>query len=96
MEAQLSPMFAIKTGDFDKDGDQDIIMGGNLYGAKPEVGRYDASYGVYLENDGQGNFTAIKDGRGFRVDGEVRDIIVNGEEIIISRNSETLVKFKIQ
>ena len=96
VEAQLSPMFAIKTGDFDKDGDQDIIMGGNLYGAKPEVGRYDASYGVYLENDGQGNFTAIKDGRGFRVDGEVRDIIVNGEEIIISRNSETLVKFKIQ
>jgi len=96
VETQLSPMFAIKTGDFDQDGDQDIIMGGNLYGAKPEVGRYDASYGVYLENDGKGNFTVIKDGRGFRVDGEIRDIIVNGEEIIISRNSETLVKFKVK
>ena len=40
---QYSPIFAIETGDFDYDGDQDIIMGGNLFEVKPEFGIYDAS-----------------------------------------------------
>ena len=35
-EAQFSPIYAIATSDFDNDGDQDIIMGGNLNGVKPE------------------------------------------------------------
>ena len=43
--------------DFDQDGDLDLIMGGNLHRVKPEVGRYDASYGNVLENDGKGNYT---------------------------------------
>ncbi len=96
VEAQLTPIFAIESGDFDKDGDVDLIMGGNLYGAKPEVGRYDASFGVYLENDGRGVYRTIQDGRGFRVDGEIRDILVHKDEVLISRNSDTLVKFRLK
>ena len=49
--AQMSPMYAILPYDFDKDGDLDLFMGGNLYGVQPEMGRYDASYGHILEND---------------------------------------------
>ena len=49
IESQVSNIYAIATNDFDNDGDQDIVMGGNLYSVKPEVGRYDASYGSYLE-----------------------------------------------
>ena len=36
--------------DFDADGDLDLVLGGNLYRAKPEVGIYDASHGLYLDN----------------------------------------------
>lgn len=46
---QFSPIYAIETGDFDQDGDQDILMGGNLYGVKPEFGIYDASRGFILK-----------------------------------------------
>ena len=42
-EVQFSPIYAINSNDFDNDGDKDIIMGGNLYTVKPEVGIYDAS-----------------------------------------------------
>ena len=49
-EVQFSPVYAINTSDFDNDGDKDIVMGGNLFNVKPEVGIYDASYGIYLEN----------------------------------------------
>jgi hypothetical protein len=93
-QAQMTPIYAIATGDFDKDGDIDILMGGNLYGVKPEIGRFDASRGVYLKNDGQGNFEAQKYDQGFFVDGEVRDILVYGNSIIVSRNHDSLVIFQ--
>jgi hypothetical protein len=56
MAAQFSVMQAISVNDFDHDGFADILLGGNLYGAKPEVGRYDASHGVLLKGDGLGKF----------------------------------------
>lgn len=88
---QFSPVFAIESGDFDKDGDQDLLLGGNLYKVKPEVGRYDASYGVYLENDGSGNFTTTTNGKGFHQKGEIRSIKSINNKIIVSRNSDSLV-----
>jgi len=100
MEAQFSPMFGICTGDFDGDGNMDVLMGGNFYNVKPEVGRYDASYGVYLKGDGKGNFTSIKPKEsGFFVDGEVRDIqkiaIGKSNYILVARNNDTPLVFKI-
>lgn len=93
-QAQFSPIYSIATNDFDKDGDQDIVVGGNLYNVKPEVGRYDASFGSYLENLGQLNFKIPKNNKGFFVSGEVRDLIVNKDELIVVRNSDSLVIFK--
>ena len=52
VDAQLSPMYGVMVDDFDRDGNLDVMMGGNLYRVKPEVGRYDASYGVFLKGDG--------------------------------------------
>lgn len=42
VEAQMSTVYAITAHDFDSDGDLDLVLGGNLYGVKPEIGRYDA------------------------------------------------------
>jgi len=92
-EMQLSPIYAIITDDFDNDGDQDIITGGNLYNVKPEAGRYDASYGNYLENLGLMIFRSHPDGNGFFVDGEIRDFIINNSKLIVARNSDSLVIF---
>jgi len=94
IEVQFSTIYAIITDDFDNDGDQDIILGGNLYNVKPEVGRYDASYGVYLENDGQLNFKSYKGGKGFTLKGEIRDFIINNKKLIVARNSDSLAIFK--
>ncbi|MDC1226239.1 VCBS repeat-containing protein [Algibacter sp.] len=94
IEAQFSSIYAINTDDFDKDGDQDIVLGGNLFNVKPEVGRYDASYGVYLENEGNMKFKSHKNGNGFFLKGEVRDIIVHEQKLIVARNSDSLAIFK--
>ena len=94
MEAQLSPVYAIEHGDFDADGDVDIVLGGNLYRTKPEVGIYDASHGVFLEQDGASNFVSVKDGRGFSVLGEIRDFKVFDNTLYVLRNNDSIKSFK--
>jgi len=93
VEAQFAPVYAIAADDFDNDGDLDIVLGGNLYNVKPEVGRYDATYGVYLENDGHLNFNSQEGGKGFLLNGEIRDFIINNKKLIVARNSDSLAIF---
>ncbi|MFZ9982156.1 MAG: VCBS repeat-containing protein, partial [Cyclobacteriaceae bacterium] len=93
-EAQLSIMYGIELSDLDGDGITDIILGGNLYGTKPEIGRYDASYGVVLLGTGNLNYKPLKSTEsGLRIDGEIRDFLripLAGNQndlLIISRNN---------
>ncbi len=95
-EAQLSPTYGILIRDFNDDGNPDILTGGNLHAAKPEVGRYDASYGLLLTGDGKGNFTPLSAAQsGVRIDGEVRDFatVKSGDEerILVVRNNAGMV-----
>jgi hypothetical protein len=86
-------MYGITIQDFDKDGNADIIMGGNFYESKPEVGIYDASYGIFLKGDGKGNFTSLPAQQsGINIRGAVRDLLVinNGKKqsLLIARNND--------
>ena len=93
-EVQFSPVHGINAKDFDKDGDFDLIMGGNLFGVKPEMGRYDSSYGIFLENKGDEKFEFHSDGKGLMVKGEIRKIISDEELLIISRNNNNVVIYE--
>jgi hypothetical protein len=98
-EAQLSPVYGMLSGDFDGDGKADLLLGGNFYQSKPEVGIYDASYGLLLKGDGKGGFTPVPiENSGFFAKGAVRDIILlkNGKRnlIITAKNSDTVQIFK--
>jgi hypothetical protein len=79
--------------DYDGDGNKDILLGGNFYQSKPEIGIYDASYGLLLKGDGKGNFETVKEQQsGILVKGQVRDIaeIKAGKKnlVIFSLNNE--------
>ncbi len=93
LKAQFAPIYALAIGDFDGDGDIDALAGGNLYKTKPEIGRYDALQGVYLENDGKGHFSIPQGNRGFKLGGEIRSIITLDNKVIVGRNSDTLALF---
>jgi len=98
--AQLSPTYGLLVQDVDKDGNLDILLGGNLYGVKPEVGRYDANYGLWLKGNGDGTFEEVlaKDS-GFSTMGQVRDIetIKVGEKelILVAKNNEQMQIFEV-
>ena len=98
--AQFSPMYGLAVEDVDGDGHKDLLLAGNFYEAKPETGRYDADYGLWLKGDGQGNFEAIRSAAsGFRTSGEVRDldlIEAGGKRLLlVARNSAPLQVFEI-
>ncbi len=54
---QFSCINGIVCTDIDKDGNLDIIMGGNNFEFKPQFSRLDADYGDVLLNDGNLEFT---------------------------------------
>ncbi|WP_375446939.1 VCBS repeat-containing protein [uncultured Fibrella sp.] len=99
VEAQLSPVMAILTGDFDADGKKDMLLGGNFFGAAPTFGRYDAGHGLFLPGNGSGTFKAIWPQKsGFHLNGEVRDMhrlkTATGNLIVITRNNQPVQVFR--
>ena len=99
IRTQFAPVYSILYADINQDGIKDLVFGGNFYGLKPEVGRYDASYGVTLLGDANHHFNfspPAKTGLMFR--GEIRDIrevkTKNGNDIVVARNNDALQIFE--
>jgi enediyne biosynthesis protein E4 len=97
-DAQISPVFAILAEDMDDDGLPDLWLGGNFYALKPQVGRHDASRGVFLK--GSKGRTFISDGSinvVVPVTGEVRDArILHApvKQVFVARNNASLLIFR--
>ncbi len=87
--AQRSWIFAIQVLDINEDGKQDLILGGNLAQIKPEIGKFDASYGEVLLGKGDGTFTYVPNrDSGLRLEGDVRAFSLVGEkELLVVKNS---------
>lgn len=100
IEAQFAPVYAALPGDFDADGRIDLLLGGNLYGVTPLLGRYDASYGLVLRGKGSGAFEAVATGDlGLTIDGQVRDVKflrhAGGDRLVaVARNDAQLMLLK--
>ncbi len=58
-EAQLAPIQDIVVWDFNKDGNLDIVIAGNMYNTEVETPSYDAGKGLFLQGNGDGSFTPI-------------------------------------
>ena len=98
VEAQVSTVQGISIRDYDGDGKMDVLLGGNFYESKPEVGIYDASYGLLLKGKGNGTFTSVPAQQsGFFVKGAIRNIIElkagNKQLTLIGINNEALKVF---
>ena len=98
-EAQQAPVYGILAGDYDGDGKLDLLLAGNFDGVKPELGKMDASYGLFLRGDGKGHFTPVRTVEsGFFVPGQSRDIArvrtAKGYEYVVSRNNDRPLIFR--
>ena len=99
LEAQVSPVYGIAVDDLDDDGIADIWLGGNFYALKPQVGRCDASRGVFLKGMGNREYRYLDPKQvGIYVTGEVRDVKIfntgSGKKLLLARNNSSMVQFE--
>ncbi|RXG16071.1 VCBS repeat protein [Leeuwenhoekiella aestuarii] len=95
-EVQLAPINDIIVQDFNKDGNLDALLAGNLFVSEIETPRADSGTGVLLLGDGTGAFKVqtSKDS-GFFANGDVKRIVplqVQGKEIILVGNNNAKVQ----
>ena len=99
-QSQFSPVYAIISDDINLDGNKDIIMGGNQYRIKPEIGIHDASYVSTYLGDGKGNFKYLDNNTsGIFIRGQLRDIVKikrkKEENFIFALNNDSLKILKL-
>jgi len=97
VEIQYSNVAAIEALDVNKDGNLDLIVGGNQFFIKPQFGIDDASKGWVLFGSSQGGFDEMKS---LKIDGQIRDFHVEsrGEEmyLMVSINNRNLELYKVE
>lgn len=87
-EAQVAPVTAIVVHDFDQDGIKDIVLGGNFYALKPQVGRQAASRGLLLTGSKNDHQFLPSLHSGLQLRREVRDLIVVNNKLIVAYNNQ--------
>ena len=91
----MSSINKFVVADFDSDGNQDVVLAGNLYNAEVETPRNDASFGLFMQGDGLGGFKVkgMMDS-GLKIVGDVRGMALlnqKGERrLLIARNNDHL------
>ena len=99
VEAQLAPVQDIEIGDFDQDGEWDVLLSGNDFTKEKNYGWQDASNGLMLRGIGKGQFQVIPTSQsGFYVPLDGRDIIrlnTPGKQqmIVVGQNSGPFATF---
>ena len=100
LEVQIAPVNGILSNDLNKDGLLDVILIGNNYSTEVNEGRYDASIGNVLINNGGGKFELLDSKiSGFAVTGDSKSIVkvnaTNKSLILIGRNNDSVASFAL-
>jgi hypothetical protein len=95
-QAQVSPVYGIAVDDLDGNGSSDLVLGGNLFAVKPEIGRYDALHGLVLLGNKKGDFVPISALQaGLSVRGEVRHLSIlktkSSRILGVVRNNDAMI-----
>ncbi len=99
IQANYSPVYAIAAEDFNKDGNVDLLLTGNVEHTRLKIGKIDANYGVLLMGDGKGNFLyANQQQSGLDIRGSVRDLVqvknANGNILLAAINNAAIIELK--
>ena len=97
LQAQYAPVFTITTLDYDHDGNDDLLLCGNMNQARIHFGKYDANYGVLLKGDGKGNFVYVNQLQsGFELKGDVRSVLNINKTLLFGINGHGVSAYKEQ
>lgn len=100
-QVQFSPVFGMLTGDYNHDGNLDVLVTGNQFDIEPFIGQNDASIGYCLLGDGKGHFTVVNPMKsGLNISGSAKGAasitMGNGNSVLLfGMNSDTLQAYQL-
>ncbi|MDB5090149.1 MAG: Repeat protein, partial [Mucilaginibacter sp.] len=95
LQVQSSPVYTITELDYDHDGNQDLLLCGNINRARLRMGKSDANYGMLLKGDGKGHFQYIPQQQsGFKLWGDVRSVIEINKTLLFGINQVGVKAYK--
>ncbi len=97
VQSQFSPVHSITEIDFDKDGNMDLLLGGNQNMARLSFGKSDANYGQLFRGNGKGQFEYVPQPKsGFHIRGDVRSLLTVGDRVVVGIHQSPVKMYKLQ
>ncbi|MDB5120845.1 MAG: RNA-binding protein [Sphingobacteriales bacterium] len=97
IETQFAPVYTITSLDYNNDGKKDLLLCGNMNQARLRFGKYDANYGLLLQNDGAGNYKTVSQQQsGFNLKGDVRSVLMINNTLFFGINQQALKAYKLK
>ncbi len=97
IQAQYSPVYTITPLDYDHDGNEDLLLCGNINHGRLRFGKYDANYGILLKGDGKGNYQYVNQPQsGFNLWGDVRSVLSINHTLLFGMDEGRLKAYKQQ
>lgn len=98
IQAQFAPIFGMIAQDFDQDGNLDVLLTGNDFGAEISVGRQDAFNGLILKGKGDGKFVAVSlEKSGYYVTGDAKSLVKilnpKGQLLTVTSQNKNSLRF---
>lgn len=100
LDVQIAPINGILAEDINNDSYLDLVLVGNNYATEVGMGRYDASIGHVLINNGDGTFKTMNHKQsGFSVVGDSKSIVkvqtAKGPLVLVGRNNDKVKSFRL-
>ena len=100
LEAQFSRVSSILYEDIDRDGQKDLLLFGNFYPYRVQMGPCDASFGCFMKGNGKGLFKPLTpSASGLWANGDVRQAAIittrsGGKRIFVGINDHQMKIFE--
>jgi hypothetical protein len=97
LHAQFAPVYGMLAGDFNGDGNMDVIAVGNSFSTEVQTGRYDAQGSVLLAGNGRSQFNVVPASMNMRGDNKSIVAMNNAQGhslIVVGVNSDSIRVFK--
>ncbi len=95
LQAQLAPVYTIISLDYDRDGNKDLLLCGNINQSRIRFGKYDANHGVLLKGNGKGAFKYVPELQsGLKLKGDVRSGLTVNNMLLVGINQQKLRAFQ--
>lgn len=100
IDAQLTCINQIIVDDYDKDGNLDALITGNMFNSEVETPRNDAGHGLFLKGNGKGKFSPIQPVKsGFFTPGDVKNMekikVKDKNYFLVTKNNSYLQSIRI-